>query len=347
MSTPIAPSPWSRRTFCLSAGIGSLAALLPGRVLGAELARAIGLVAQPAPITLGVRELKTGLWAITEQGGNVLLIRAEDGPVIVDAKLAGAGHALALAAAKAAGRAPVILINTHHHGDHTGGNWAFSETARIIAHEKVKPRLPAQMDRFRTEALRSINAMRAATDNEAEREAAAAILDRLAAMTVDDFSADVTFEEHHALRLGERKIDLHYFGAGHTDNDIIVHLPDENVVHTGDLLFHERYPFVDGGGGGNIRGWQRSLEKIIELCNEETIVIPGHGNITNQHALRTQISFFHTLREIVETSINSGLTKEQITVLEPAAFEKLQGGQIRGRALGAMYDEIIAERSGR
>lgn len=324
----------SRRMFLTALGVGATATLLP--------ARALAMVRRP-PANFQVEELADGTWAIMEQGGNVLLAQTDDGPVMIDAKLAGVGRDLFDLVRKTAGKAPTTLINTHHHGDHTGGNWAFSDHAKFIAHRNLSPRLNDMMDRFRTEANRAADedVQEAAEGDEKTR--AQQTLDELKNLSVEDFAPDQEFIDQLTLKIGGRTFELRHYGNGHTDNDAVIFMPEENIIHMGDLLFNNLWPFIDRSARADTRGWQRSLEESLKLTNDDTKVVPGHGNIARHFAIRSQISFFHNLREVVSTSIRAGLSKEQVAALEPAQFAEMGFTQIRPRTLTAMYEEIEQE----
>lgn len=324
----------TRRLFLSMLGVGATAAsVMPAHALGTWLR---------LPETFQVKELAEGVWLILDHGGNVLFIRTDEGPVVIDTKLANVGLDLADLASRTAGRASVTVINTHHHADHTGGNWAFAGQAKFIAQENLKPRLAEMMSRFATDANRVADERVKAATDDATRERAQRVLDRLKDFTVEDIAPDIEFSETHTLKVGGRTFELRHFGNGHTDNDTVVYMPEENIVHMGDLLFHKLWPFIDRSAKADTRGWQRSLEKTIELIDTRTVVIPGHGEVTNPHGLRAKIAFFDQLREVVGTSIRAGLTKEQVVALEPAAFADLGFPQMRPRTLSAMYEEIQA-----
>jgi len=293
---------------------------------------------------LEVDELGEGVWALLGRGGNVLVIRTEDAPVIVDAKNADAAPLLWARVKELTGAEPGTLINTHHHADHTGGNYLFSGQATAHAHKNRPPRLDGYMQRFQQGAFKAVESLRIGRVRGIGHEQAGELAERASNLAVDDFKPDKTFSDATTLEIGGVTIELHHFGPGHTDNDAVVHLPDRNVLHAGDLLFHELYPFIDRPGGADTQGWQHALNECIKLCGEaDTTVVPGHGRVTHKGGLRDQIEFFNTLRRIVKEAMRADLTREEITALKPAAFADLGFEQIRPRCLGAMYEELAAE----
>ena len=279
-----------------------------------------------------IQRLREGCWAIIGQGGNVLLLSSDAGPVIIDAKLARGGVLLSRTIQQTVDASPVLLINTHHHADHTGGNWAFSHEAEIIAHKNVRPRLEASMPRY-------INEARQAVSDAGDVPNINALRQRVQNLSLDDFTADREVDERLTIEHGGRTIHLHHFGRGHTDNDLVVHLPELNVLHAGDLLFHQLYPFIDRPAGAHTPSWERALGRTIELTNTSTIVVPGHGRITRNRALREQISFFRTLREEVDQARRLGMNAAQVAEALPT-ISGYGNEQFKARCITAIYEEL-------
>lgn len=298
----------SRRRFLLTTG-GALAA-------GSCLRPALGIRQEPSELT--VSRLREGVWAILGAGGNSLLAETSNGPVLVDTKVATAARDLYRRIEQLAGRGPVTVINTHHHADHIGGNFAFRRHARVVAHANVRPRIGATLDQH----------IRPALDFETG-----------AALTAEDFAAHLQLEREMELDRG-LVMRLYHFGFAHTDNDVVVHLPDLNILHTGDLVFHELHAFIDRAARGTTTGWQRALQQATALCDEETTVVPGHGEVADQRALAAQIDYFDQLRGIVQQSIRDGLSREQVVALKPEVFEGRGFERLQSQALGVVYDEL-------
>ena len=140
-----------------------------------------------------------------------------------------------------------VVLNTHHHGDHTGGNGIFKAAAKtIVAHENV-PKLQQA---------------RAEKDGTLDRQV----------------FADTTFPEVWRRQLGDEVVTAQYFGAAHTKGDVIVHFEKANVVHMGDLTFNRIYPVIDRPGGASIRHWITVLEEATKTYPADAIYIFGHGN---------------------------------------------------------------------
>lgn len=158
-------------------------------------------------------------------------------------------------------------------------------------------------------------------------------------MPTASFSADRTID------VGGVKVVLKHLGKGHTDNDTLVHLPDLNVLHTGDLLFHKVYPYIDGEGGGNTKAWQETLTKVLALCDDKTKIVPGHGELCDKKAVADQIEYFDKMRDWVRKQIKAGKPRKEIVESNPEPYDKYNVPWIRPITLGGIHDELKAELS--
>ncbi len=347
----------SRREFLALGAAGALVAAVPGRALGAG-----GRV----PLTyfrwipLGEPPKRTpppgGTWsdvnAAIGEGGNSLVAAKNGASLLVDTKNAPFGRILATQEPGAVGAdfsrdLNRLVINTHHHADHTGGNWAFTGRVPVLAHEAARDRVRAQLQRYidiGPATVRRLEASESPRDKLLGLEAAREYLERAETLTAADFEPTRTVSKpFESFNVGEIEVEVHHFGAGHTDNDLVVRLPRYNVVHAGDLLFHKVWPFIDRGAGATTQGWVRSLEGVIGLCDRKTIVVPGHGEVTDVSGLREQIKVLRAMREAVGEAIRRGAGREEITRLPMSEFKGYGEDRRRGMALRAVYDEITSE----
>lgn len=366
-SSPLDPatrsplSTLSRRSFvALSLGVAASAGLMPRRALASPRL----LAADPRFFEWSlVRESKPNVHAAMGQGGNSMVVVGKDACILVDAKNAPYGAQLRREAEAIGGRL-AHLINTHHHGDHTGGNHAFvkpsigrSEGAPlavdVVAHEKTKARVEAQVGQF-------IGQLKSGSSELAELRTAKAgdaafgalittvakdadnVFKAAADLKASDFAPTTTFTDSKELDVGGVRVVLRYFGAAHTDNDIIVHLPDLNIIHTGDLLFRKVYPYIDGKGGGSTKPWQATLREIAKLCDAQTRIVPGHGMLCDKAALDEQIKYFDDMRAFVGEQIKQGKSREEVTKMNPAPYDSYNVEWIRPITLGGIYDEVKA-----
>ena len=292
----------TRRTFNLgalaSAAGGGL--LAPGWLLRA--ARAQGGEA------LSASEIAPGVRVIMGRGGNALVAAGDGGALLIDCKVAGAGGALR-ALAEEGGTPLRAVINTHHHGDHTGGNPAFTPDLPVHAHRSCRPRVRAQV------AARG--------------------------ETPDPYLPTDDLVEQAVVEAGGVRAELRHAGAGHTDNDVYVFFPEANVLHTGDLVFHMNHPYIDRGAGATTTGWMDSCRAMLELCDDGTVVAPGHGDVTDRSGIERQIAYFEAVREAVGEVVSAGGPREAAERIRLRMFANMGFERLRTQALGAVYDELV------
>lgn len=275
-------------------------------------------------------------------GGNTTLIVGKDEAMLLDTKYPSLGAALRREA-ESFGRPLKRVLVTHHHADHTGGDWAFTANVPVVGHVKCKPRVLGQLPRY-TEGLEGMVAAIAKLGSEqAKALAAEAEQLRLKAgeLKAEQFAPTQTIDADANLEVGGVKAQVRHFGPAHTDNDLVVFLPDLNVLHTGDLLFNGFHAFLDRPGGGSCAGWIATLDKMVALCNDKTVVVPGHGELTNVDALKRQASYLATIRALVEEQVKAGKPKEEVVKLAPPAeYEKYGLVQLFAMTVGAVFDEV-------
>jgi glyoxylase-like metal-dependent hydrolase (beta-lactamase superfamily II) len=242
--------------------------LLPAALLALALAAA-GTSQEPA---LRIEPVAGAVSVLFGQGGNVGVSKGADGLLIVDdqfARLAGEIEA-ALARHAGDGRGtPRFLVNTHHHGDHTGGNAHFGRAALVVAHENVRARLL----------------------DEAQPAPALPV---------------VTYADGLALHWNGEEIRLLHVPGAHTDGDSVVWFTGSNVVHLGDLYFQLGYPFVDVASGGSVLGLVEGLSALLARLPDDVRVIPGHGLVTGKEGVREYLVMLTTLTERVRAHLAQG-----------------------------------------
>lgn len=218
-------------------------------------------------------KIKDGFHQVKGEGGNVLLSTGSDGSLLIDCGFERNGAALK-AFLSSNGYEPQYLINTHWHGDHTGGNQFLSDKAVIVAHENVKKRLSADQE------VKLFNMKMPAQPE--------------AAMPVEVFS------QEKQLQLNGQNFDLVYYADSHTDSDSVTYIPTANMVHTGDLYFSGMFPFIDPDSKGNIANIINSLSDVIKNIDSDTIIMPGHGAISNQKDLQATVDMLKQSAEVVQ-----------------------------------------------
>ncbi len=289
-----------------------------------------------------------------DKAGNSMVVVGKGESVLVDCKTPAFGAVLRREANLIDSGSPVTtVINTHHHADHTGGNHAMRGAAaaggpnmRIIAHVKCKERAGAapNMERFRQQADAAVRDLAKST-----REAAKAVLKEAQALAERFEKGDVkgaefepteTIAKDTQIEVGGVKVTLRHVGPGHTDNDVFVVLPQWNVVHTGDLLFYRLHPFIDRPAGAATLGWMESVRQIIAACDAKTVVVAGHGELTDREGLKGQIAYFEKVREVVGNAIKDGKDRAETAAIEIPEFKDYDFPQVRAATMASVWDEI-------
>ncbi len=346
------PNSTDRRTFL--ARVGSVAAgvvLSPVVARGARSGRGGG---ERGPSGSGSfldwRALRDGVFAtdLGGTGGNCMIVGGRDGSLLIDTKFPVFAGQLARDAAGLTGKPLTRVINTHHHGDHTGGNLVFVGRMPVIAHEAAVPRVLAGFDRMRAGVLRAGQSLgripepgRGAVSRDVEK-----LTSNIDALTPGSFSPDTTVGTGRTgIDLGGRWVEMIHLGRrAHTDNDLVIHLPGENVVHTGDLVFNGLFPFFDPSCA-DTRGWIESLRGVLDLCDDETVVVPGHGEITDIDGVRRQLRYMEQLWEAVEQAYDAGEPIEEIRENVWPFMEGLGFESIRQRGIEFVYEQVRASKS--
>lgn len=353
--TMLAHTHTSRRAFLshalLTSTAGALALSSLPRAAAARLvarASASRFLAPPSYYT--AKPLVTGpttITAILGDGGNSLLAGGDAWALIVDTKnpplaaMLRTVEAPARAVNFADPNADRLVVNTHHHADHTGGNWAF-DSIPIAAHEAAKPRILAQTKNYLAGAPSAIKLLEGSDKSEAQAALPFAkdYLAKGESFAPQAWAPTRTLADHAELKIGPLALRTHHYVPAHTDNDIIVHLPEHNIIHMGDLLFHKNWCVIDRSAKADTLGWIACIHEAIKLCDPKTIVIPGHGDLTDVEGLKGQIKFLERARALVADAIKAGSSRDDVIKLEPEEFADLGLKQIRPRTLGNIFDEL-------
>ena len=225
---------------------------------------------------LTVTPVAGGIHMISGRGGNIGVSAGDDGLLMIDAKFANLAGPIRAALAGLGEGEPAFLLNTHYHGDHTGGNAAFGAVTPILAHHRVRARLQADSK---------------------QPPAALPVL---------------TFQEGLSLYFNGEEIEVLHFPAAHTDGDAAVFFTGSDVVHMGDIMFHERFPYVDIDAGGSVEGVVAAVEAVLARIGPETRVIPGHGGLAAPGDLRTYLRMIRQTRAAVEEGMAAGRSLEEL-----------------------------------
>ena len=264
-----------------------------------------------------IKMLTDNLGIFTEKGGTIAFLLAKKEIVVVDSQFPDQSKHLIDELKKRSENPFSLLINTHHHGDHTAGNISFKGIVEhVLAHENSK-----------------INQEASAKKNKNEDK---------------QLYPDQTFTDTWCEKLGKEKICLYYYGAAHTNGDALIHFQHANIVHMGDLVFNRRHPYVDRGAGANMKSWMEVLDKAVNKFDSDTQFIYGHSGtgyeVTGKaDDLKKFGDYLGAVLKFVDGEIKAGKTKDEILkakIIPGGEDWKTDGIE---RPLTAAYEELTAK----
>jgi len=236
-------------------------------------------------VSISATPVGGSVYMLQGAGGNIGVSSGEDGILIIDDQFAPMAEKIAAALGRLNQNAPRYVINTHYHGDHTGGNafMASVQKATIFAHDNVRERLLA---------ANNIGAQ---------------------ALPV------VTYADGIKFHFNAETIRVMHLPSGHTDGDSVVWFEQANVLHTGDLFFESRFPYIDLDGGGTVDGYVQNAERLIAMLGDNTQVIPGHGALTNKAGYQIFVDMIKSTAAFVRQHRAAGKSLDDIVKigLEP------------------------------
>ncbi len=263
------------------------------------------LLAQEQDNKVRAKEIKDGIYVIQGRGGNIGLSVGDDGAFMIDDKFAPmADNIKAKVAEISPGTSIEFVLNTHWHRDHTGGNESFhSDGSVIVSHENVRKRL---------ESGGAINFFNAEVPPA-----------NPGALPM------ITFTKNMSFHMNGQQLDIMMVGSGHahTDGDSVVFFSPANIVHTGDLYFNGFYPFIDPDNGGSVTGVVEAVDEILSKIDDDTIVIPGHGPLSNKSELTAYRDMLSIVAENISSLKAEGKSVDEIIATKPTAdFDEAWGG---------------------
>lgn len=263
-------------------------------------------------------EVTPNIFYLKGRGGNVGLLSWRGGNLIVDSQFKPLGDKLKAKIDEISGNKTQYLINSHFHGDHLGGNANWSaDGVSIIAHENVRERVQLN---FRNEILKR--------DVKAQPQEVWPV---------------ITFSENMSLYVGEEQLNIVFVPEAHTDGDAIIQFATSNVIHAGDAFVRYGYPFIDVSAGGSIDGFIAGLDKIIELSDADTKIIPGHGELATKEDVKVLRDVLTDSREIISKLKNQGKSLDEILTLKPLAKydDQYSGSFINGQVFIQLIYESL------
>lgn len=308
----------NRRSFVELGAVATAAALAP-RWMNAQATAAPNMLSQSrvaaSSTPIKTTQLYDNLYLLQGVGGNMALQTGAEGNLLIDSSYSTAVPHILEAVAALSHHPADALINTHWHFDHTDGNEGLHTAGfTVFAHQKTRERLATP------QTIKMLGLSLPPSPAGA-----------LPAITFDS--------ELHAWHNGDA-LDMVHFDAAHTDTDIYIHFRNANVLHAGDIWFNGVYPFFDESTGGNIDGMIRASQKVLDLANDNTKIIPGHGPLGTKSDLNKFHDMLAAVRDKVAAIKTAGASEQEAVAKKPTAgLDAVWGkGSLNGDAFtGLVY----------
>ena len=268
--------------------------------------------------TVKIRPVKItdNIYMLKGSGGNIGVLIGKDGTLMIDNQFAPLSNKINGAIKTLDPGEIRFLVNTHLHGDHSGGNENFKRMGvTVVAHDLARERMG--------------------------KEQVNKAMNRVTPPREKDALPVITFSDKLNFHLNDEDIVLHHFDAGHTDGDLIVQFKNANVVHTGDAFVRYGYPFIDVSSGGSVNGFISTLDKILLLIDDNTKIIPGHGEPANKADVKKVRDAVADIRDQVSSALKKGKKTEDISAL--GISDKYDADLGKGFVKGKDFVLMIAE----
>lgn len=245
----------------------------------------VDIHAQKNEVQITSTKLTDNYYMLKGRGGNIGLLIGEDGVLMIDDQFAPLTPKILAAIKKITPKPVSYLLNTHWHGDHTGGNLNMrKEGATIVSHENVRKRMSKDQ----------------------------VVRGRIKKASPKEALPVLTFTEDMMFHYNSDDILFTHVHNAHTDGDAIVYFTKNNIIHTGDTYFQGKFPYIDLDSGGSIDGYIDGISKIIMLADEHTQIMPGHGKVADKQELIAYKKMLVALRDAVQAEIDKGKTLEEV-----------------------------------
>jgi glyoxylase-like metal-dependent hydrolase (beta-lactamase superfamily II) len=287
--------------------ISVLSVLVAGFMSLATFAQTADEKIIPIPIT-------EQIYMIKGEGGNIGIFTGKDGTFLIDDQFAPLTEKIVAAIKSVGGQYPKFLINTHYHGDHTGGNENLGQGGTLIfSHDNVRERLKSGS------FIQAFKMKRPGVSREG--------------LPVVTFSEDISFH------LNDDSVQAIHVPHAHTDGDSFIYFKAANVIHAGDVFFNGFYPFIDVNHGGSLKGMLIAVDKVLSLANDSTKIIAGHGPLGDKEQLISYRQMLGTAYERLRKLKAEGKTAQEAIAAKPLADLETTWGD--GLFKGDQWIEMI------
>jgi glyoxylase-like metal-dependent hydrolase (beta-lactamase superfamily II) len=258
-------------------------------------------------------KMTESIYMLEGDGGNIGLLAGKDGAVMIDDQFAPLTEKIKNAIKKVTDAQVKFVINTHFHGDHVGGNENFGKEGAIIVAQS-NSRLRMTTDQFN------------ATFNSQQKAAPYDALPK------------ITFADSVTLHLNGQTLQVMHIKNAHTDGDAIIYFKESNIIHAGDVFVRYGLPFIDQPHGGSIDGMIAGTDMILNLANDDTKIIPGHGAIATKKDVLDYKNMLVTVRNRIVDAMKQGKTLNEIVAMDPT--KEFTAGFDRSSFIMLVYDSL-------
>jgi glyoxylase-like metal-dependent hydrolase (beta-lactamase superfamily II) len=262
----------------------------------------VGLLCATAPaggaraqaVEFKLERAADAVYMLRGQGGNIGVCVGGDGVFAIDDQFAPLTPRILEEIEKLSEKPVRFVVNTHWHGDHTGGNENLGEAgAIIVAHANVRKRMSEKQFM--------------------------AVFNRTVEPSPKGALPVVTFEQSVTFHWNDETIEVVHVPPAHTDGDSFVHFRNANALHAGDVFFNGTYPYIDTSTGGNLEGMIGAVERILERSDAKTRIIPGHGPLASRADLERYQRMLTTVRDRIEPMLREGKSRDEVIAAKPSA----------------------------
>ena len=253
-------------------------------------------------VKIEATDLGSGIHMLKGAGGNLGVCVGDDGVFLIDDQFAPLSEKIMAAIGQLSDEPVKFVFNTHWHGDHTGGNENFGATGSLlVSHTNVRRRLSTeQFTEF---------------------------FDRTTPASPAEALPVVTFTDSISFFYNDEEIVAFHVPAAHTDGDGVIHFTKANIIHSGDVVFFGLYPYIDVSAGGSIDGIIAGVRTILELCDDQTQIIPGHGPLVNRADLEVYLAMLVDVRGAVAGEMEASSDLAAVLAAAPASAYDAEWGQ--------------------
>ena len=271
---------------------------------------------------LSTEPLNASMDVMFGPGGNILVLYGDTGALLVDDKFADNGDEILARVNARAGVLPVFVLNTHFHGDHSGSNAQMrSAGALVVAQEGARDLMSRDIENQ--------------------------LFGRTVEARPDADHPNVTFRSEMRLDFADQEVHMLHVPNAHTGGDMVVHFPDADVIHMGDNHFNGMFPYVDIDSGGSLAGMIAAQGLGLRLAGADTVVIPGHGPVTDKDGLQASYDNLLVIRDRMQAEIDAGRTLDEVLARDIYADLGMNEGFINNERIARIAYRSLSSPSGR